>query len=782
MKAPVKVLLVEDNPGDVRLIRVVLGENADAPFEVIWTDRLSKAEEMVVSDNPDAVLLDLSLPDSQGLPTVINIVAKVPGVPIIVLTGLDDEAVAVRALQEGAQDYIVKNQLDGNLLSRTIRYAIQRKETEEALRANEQRFRALVEIGEDEIVVLDAQLKPIYLSPSVLRTMDYDPDQPEAWKNPFGFIHSDDQATATKIQEQLLQQPRESLFFQLRLRRQDGSWRWVEGLATNLLQDPSVGGLVYNFRNITERKLRERELEATAHLNTAARAARTLDELLPGLLHEMMSVFRGAAGSIWLYDPASEKIRMAHQQGWGDAAPVPLKRGEGIVGSVLETGKAYLAQSLKTDPNLHESARQHVAPDQSGAYVPIRAADQVIGVLTINTSPPTEFSESDLQFAERLAEIAGNAIYRTRLHEQTERRLQNIAALRAIDKAISSSFDIQFILGVVLEQVTKRLEVDAAAVLLLDPYLHRLEYGAGRGFRSEVSRVFSFSLGQGDAGRAALEHRTIAFSNLSESYGSFVYAEALQKEDFKAYFSVPLIVKGKVNGLLEIFHRQPLSTDSEWVDFLETLAGQAAIALDGAALFNDLQRSNLELALAYDATIEGWSHALDLRDKETEGHTQRVTEMTMELARRMKLSKAELTHVRRGALLHDIGKMGIPDAILLKPGSLTDEEWEVMRMHPTYAYEMLSSISYLRPALEIPYYHHEKWDGSGYPNKLKGDEIPLAARIFMVADVYDALTSDRPYRQAWPKKKVLDYIKAESGTHFDPAVARVFLEMIQEKV
>jgi PAS domain S-box-containing protein len=228
---------------------------------------------------------------------------------------------------------------------------------------------------------------------------------------------------------------------------------------------------------------------------------------------------------------------------------------------------------------------------------------------------------------------------------------------------------------------------------------------------------------------------------------------------------------------LEIFHRLPLHPNQDWLNFLETLAGQAAIAIDNAELFANLQRSNAELGMAYEATIEGWSKALDLRDKETEGHTQRVTELTMRLARRFGMSDTELLHMRRGALLHDIGKMGVADSILLKPGSFTDEERAIMQQHPTYAYDLLSPIVYLRPALDIPYCHHEKWDGSGYPQGLKGAQIPLAARIFAVIDVWDALTSDRPYRLAWTPEQALTYLKEQSGKHFDPQVVEAFLAL-----
>jgi putative nucleotidyltransferase with HDIG domain len=237
------------------------------------------------------------------------------------------------------------------------------------------------------------------------------------------------------------------------------------------------------------------------------------------------------------------------------------------------------------------------------------------------------------------------------------------------------------------------------------------------------------------------------------------------------------LAKGELEGVLEVFHRSPFEPDSDWMGFLESLAGQAAIAIDNASLFDSLQRANRELAAAYDTTLEGWSKALDLRDEETEGHTLRVTTLTVELARRLGIPDRDLVHIRRGALLHDIGKMGIPDHILRKPGPLTDDEWVLMRKHPVYAYDLLAAIPYLRPALDIPYSHHEKWDGLGYPRGLKGDAIPLAARIFAVVDVWDALTSDRPYRAAWPREQALVHIREQAGKHFEPAVVEAFLEI-----
>jgi putative nucleotidyltransferase with HDIG domain len=195
-------------------------------------------------------------------------------------------------------------------------------------------------------------------------------------------------------------------------------------------------------------------------------------------------------------------------------------------------------------------------------------------------------------------------------------------------------------------------------------------------------------------------------------------------------------------------------------------------------LFQDLEHTNIELILAYDATIEGWSHALDLRDRETVGHTKRVTEMTVRLARSLGMNEPDLVHIRRGALLHDIGKMGVPDAILSKPGPLTRKEENLMRRHPGMAHEMLKSIDFLRPALDIPFCHHERWDGSGYPQGLAGEAIPIEARIFAVVDVWDALRSDRPYRKRWSTRRVRKHLEDRAGKDFDPRILEAFLKIL----
>jgi HD-GYP domain-containing protein (c-di-GMP phosphodiesterase class II) len=368
---------------------------------------------------------------------------------------------------------------------------------------------------------------------------------------------------------------------------------------------------------------------------------------------------------------------------------------------------------------------------------------------------------------------------RERVHAESQ--VRRIQSLRQIDLAITASHELAVTLDIVLQQVVEHLSVDAAAILMWSDASQKLEFAASRGFRTSALRHTALALGEGYAGQVARDRTTRVVQDLAAAPRGFTRSPLLADEAFASYAATPLVAKGRVNGVLELFGRAPLAGEGEWRDFLEVLAGQAAIAIDSAHLFQDLQDTNRRLRAAYGYTIEGWARALTLRDAETWDHTERVTEITLRLARRLGMPGEELVHVRRGALLHDIGKVGVPDAILLKPGPLDEDEWKIMRRHPVLAYQLLAPIDYLQPALHIPYAHHEKWDGTGYPRGLSGREIPLSARLFAVVDVWDALRSDRPYRDAWSPEKTLEHIRAESGRHFDPEVVRAFLALYEEE-
>lgn len=363
---------------------------------------------------------------------------------------------------------------------------------------------------------------------------------------------------------------------------------------------------------------------------------------------------------------------------------------------------------------------------------------------------------------------------------QLERRVEHMQALRRVDMAITNAIDVGLALDIFLEQVQALLKVDAAGVLLYDEASQTLQPAAARGFDVEPARDRPLRLGEELAGFAAREQRTVYVQDLQADPREGAVVAPEHQRRFRAYWAVPMLTKGHLQGVIELYAERVFVPDAQWFEFLETFADQGAIAVESALLFRSLERSNAELQLAYDKTIAGWAYALDLKDEETAGHSQRVTHLTVRLAQRLGVSPDELIHIQRGALLHDIGKMGVPDSILLKRGELTAAERRLIEQHTEYGRDLLEPIAFLRPAIAIPYSHHERWDGTGYPQGLAGEAIPLAARIFAIVDVFDALTSERPYRHAWSREEALEYIQREAGSHFDPRLVEVFMALIRE--
>jgi HD-GYP domain-containing protein (c-di-GMP phosphodiesterase class II) len=529
---------------------------------------------------------------------------------------------------------------------------------------------------------------------------------------------------------------------------------------------------------------RERELsQRLERLSRALSEILELRKLLDLICRESVDVFKTQAAFLWLLE-GGELVGFA---AYGAGAEkfigmrVPIYDPQLLGARVARERKPILVNDAPNSTEVDPEMTQRF-DIKSMMGIPLIKGAHVLGSLMIMDSEDSQrFDLQDLKLASIFGGHAALAIENAQLYQKAQIHLKHEKALREIDLAITSNMALSETLRVVLYQARARLHVDACAILLLDPDAQTLEYTSGQGFRTEIIKNTSIRLGEGNAGYAVQEQRIFGRAEIESPTEISDRAELITEENFVVYFIAPLIVKDKLVGALEIYHRAPIIMKTEWLKFLETLAGQTAIAIDNATLFADLQRSNADLTQAYETTLEGWSTALDLRDRETEGHTKRVTEMTIRLAESMGVSSQELIQIRQGALLHDIGKMGVPDRILLKPAQLTEEEWVSMRMHPTYAFQMLKPIAFLRLALDIPYCHHEKWDGTGYPRGLKGEEIPLGARIFCIVDVYDALTSNRPYRSAWPRDKALHHIQELSGSHFEPQVVDAFLNLMGEE-
>jgi|SRR3989304_788402 len=359
------------------------------------------------------------------------------------------------------------------------------------------------------------------------------------------------------------------------------------------------------------------------------------------------------------------------------------------------------------------------------------------------------------------------------------KQTRRMKALANIDRAIISAMDIDIFADVLFDQINQQLGADICLLYL----------------RDRVSSEFSCRRSRGISGLTGVNRLTVALelvnSQSDQNIRKMVVYNELQLsqvrdrlpypyDEYNFYSATPLHNSNKVIGVLEVCSKDPIIVDNDWKEYLTMIAAQATIGIEHLLLIDNINNLNNELVDAYESTLLSWAKALEYKDQETKGHSDRVTKMSIKLGKALGLTDEEMVHLRRGAILHDIGKMCIPDKILQKKEPLTEEEWALMRRHPIFAQEFLSDIQFIQPALNIPLFHHERWDGSGYPYGLKGKQIPLAVRIFMVVDVWDALSSTRSYREAWSIDQVEEYFHQNSGILFDPIVVEKFFEIQHE--
>ena len=606
-----------------------------------------------------------------------------------------------------------------------------------AAQRSERRYRRIVETATEGIWIMDAQGCITFANPRIAAMLGYGVE--EMMGRPgMDFLFEDDRTPASS---KFMHGAGESTACDFRLCHRNGSEIWTL-LSVSVINDhiSRLEGVLGMFTDITAR----RNAEAAVR-----QQARVLDVSREPILAW------NADGTIRFWNRGAELL-----YGWSREEALGC-----IVHDLLRT--------------VHPEPRPHIERNvrENGSWVGELVHTVRDGRRIVVESRWEIVHEPDS--IPLVLETNRDITDRKQAEQEIQRQLRRLRSLRTIDLAILGATDVRLALKTVVEETRACLQADMAIAYVLAEQSLMLEPAAVVGNANVNATGVSIRVGEGISGKAALERRTIAVTRCAVSETARGLQADLAAEGVEALYATPLIAKGKLIGVLSVMFRTPFAAHQDWVGFYEMLAGQAAMAIDSGRAFEDLQRANLELRLAYDATIEGWSHAMDLRDRETEGHTQRVTDMTVELARAAGLPEEEIVHVRRGALLHDIGKIAVPDCILRKEGKLTEDEWAVMRQHPQHAYDMLSSIRYLRPALDIPYCHHEKWDGSGYPRGLKGEQIPLSARLFTVVDVWDALRSDRPYRQCWPEEQVLEHLRRSAGTHLDPRAVGLFVEFIK---
>lgn len=694
----------------------------------------------------------------------------------------------VQTYTEGVR-YNLQDQEILEFVSTQIALAIQRKRAVEALDA-ESRFRKAIENSiMAGLIATDLEGRQSYVNPAFCRMVGWTEAELLGAKAPFVYWPPEEIDAITDAFSVTTGEDALPSDFELRFQRKNG-----ERFDALVLVAPLTGegghlqGWLSSVYDITARKqseedIRRQKARAEALVRTAERLNARLDfqKVLDTVCEETARALNVQVASIFLYNAEDDHLYLGAGHGWPDYyydlhQPVSLSLLQPLIQRSPDLFYVSNLQSFTSQQNLTIYNRMDV---RAAAIVRMVQGERLIGYLAgFTVGEQRDFSDDELYLLKGLADQAIQAIVNARLFAEIERRLDQLHALHAVDLAINASLDLRVTLNILLDHVIKLLGVDAADVLLFNPATKDLEVTISRGFNILSKNKTWMRRRNGYASQVIVERKHLFIPRISESKAGAEFQTLLEEEGIVAYFGIPLVAKGQVKGVLELLGRGEIRPNSEWLEMVESLAGQAAIAIDNATLFDQLQRSNADLIAAYDSTLEGWTRALDLRDKETVGHTQRVVDLSLQLARRLGLHDEELVHVRRGALLHDIGNIAVPDFILSKPGPLSDEEWEIVRQHPHYSNQMISPIAYLRPAIHIPYCHHEKWDGSGYPRGLKGEQIPLAARLFTVVDVWDALMSDRPYRSAWKADHARKYILDQSGKHFDPKVVPLFLDLV----
>jgi len=705
------------------------------------------------------------------------------GVPLI----LDDQVFGVLVVQTYDESVLlsVKDMRLLEFVSGQVAMAIHRKFSEAELLESRRSLNTLLSNmpGMAYRCKNDSDWTMILVSDGCFDLTGYTPQElVENQTIAYGQItHPDDRGRVwDEIQKAVEKQTSFQLEYRIITASQQEKWVWEQGRCMqSLVNDQTI--LEGFITDITERKFTEEALRRRAAqlalLNDIVRrisASHNVTDILTTTVNLIQENFGYHHVSIFTTDSANGILILRASAGKFIhlfSKDSQIKLGMGMIGWCGQQGKTLLANDVAADEHYINIYPDKI-PTRSELSVPVQFENKVYGVLDIQSPNLDAFDQNDIQVMETLADQIALGLENTNLLSEIRQQIRYLNILHTIDQIIASSTNRQMVLSAILEQAIRELGADAGDFRLYSPFEHSLDLIIGSGFKASLKPKPSLRLGEDMAGQAIFQRKTISVHNST--------SVILPGEEFTCYYGVPLVAKGEIKGILELYFRKHIYHNIDQENFLTTLAGQAAIALDNLELFDRLQRTNIELSLAYNETIEGLSAAIDLRDKETEGHTQRVTDLTLRLAVQMDMPETQLLDLRRGALLHNIGKLGVPDYILQKRGRLTKEEMEKIRSHPAYAFELLSKIAYLRPALDIPYCHREKWNGAGYPRGLKGEQIPISARIFSVVNIWDTLTNDRPYHKAWSQTKALAYIRKQSGIDFDPQVVNAFIRMLEE--
>ncbi len=729
------------------------------------------------ADSPQIIVLGLPSAGSSNVEAIQSIASLAPQTPIVVMVESASDNEILECIQNGAQGFLRVKTLGSHVVSSVLFQAYEHQKAISSVNEGRRTLQNLISnlpgfvyrCRNDEYWTME------YLSEGFKALTGYDPKQ-VLHNQAFAYedlIHPDDRIRIRKeIQKAIRKGDRFKLEYRILTSDKTEKWVWEQG---NAPEGFKADGMLEGFiTDITEKKYRENQMQLIIGIGDVLNSIMRPADFSRKVLEKLGDLYKTGNSAILLPRENGDRFYIEAATGdWENMAGLEVDTRMSPYVDVFSNNKIYLLdrekdkQALSANDEFLSNAKRFIA------FLPLVSQQRKIGLVVICRE--TEFSIQDREVIQTVAEMISTAIERAILYRKAEKHVKHLESLHAIDQAITAVFDIQVVNKVILDQACRELEADAADILILNAPANMLEFCGARGFIDPMTTQLRIPLTTSTAGRALLENQAVAISSLAENPLSFTRKNMLV-ENFQSYFARPLSVKGETVGVMEVFFRRPAYPDDEWTNFFNALATQAAVAYDSHRKYTDLQKIQQNMASSLRSTIETWSRTLELHEIETHGHIRRVTNETLQIAKLVGIREEDLPNIERGALLHDIGKLAIMDDILQKKGALTDEEWTEIKRHPEISRELLSNVKLLEDAVDIPYSHHENWDGSGYPQGLKGEEIPLPARIFAVVETYDALISPRPYREAWPKKQAIQYLIEQKGKKFDPKIVDLFVD------
>ena len=770
-----KVLVVENKDADANWLLSILQE---IPMDSIRVKSFKEISKVIPQSHCDAILLSLNLPDLSGLNSLSKLKEQCPDIPIIVSVPEGQEEDAYEAVKNGAQGFIRVYTLDIFSVAAVIHQAFQRQNTTTEIWKSQRQMANLVCNLPGFVYRCrnDPDWTMEYISDGCKELTGYNPvDIVQNKKISYmEIIHPEDRK---KVSDVIQGAVKKKIRFQVDYRILTASggekWVWEQGSAMDIDSDDNV--LEGFVTDITDKKLREMQMQSVVSIGDVLRNSIEHKNFLSDAIKKISAIYQIPDIAIMLTTEKSGIVRLeAALGGWKTFVGREAEIKDCVSYSAIKENRIVTYDRNRDQDKICPAFR-----DQGSRYIgfiPLSTKRKTSGLIVISKKTP--FLPHDLEAFKAIADMLASAIERSNLVMKVEKQLRRLESLHTIDQAITSVYEIKVVNKIILEQACKELGADAADILIFNSASNMLEYMGANGFLDRLIQNIRVPLTTSVAGKVLLENKDYAISNLEKNPLWFI-RKNMQVENFRAYFAQPLSNKGEVVGVMEVFFRQPFFPDEEWNGFFEALATQAAVAYDSYRKYTDLQKIQQNMASSFRSTLETWSKSMELNEIESHGHIRRVTNNTIRLAREMGVAEEALLDIERGALLHDIGKIGIMDNILLKKGELSDEEWIEIKKHPQIARDLLHNVKLLENALDIPYSHHENWDGSGYPQGLIGNAIPLSARIFSVVETYDVLISDRPFRKPWSKEEAIRYLVDQKGKKFDPDVVDKFLNIIQ---